>query len=62
MRPGPPRFSRSSAYVYYTECKLKNKKQRRPWNEAIEMHMVTNSNYETWYVLWDIKNNNRANF
>ena len=34
MRPGLPRFSRSSASVYYTECKPKNKKQGRPGNEA----------------------------
>ena len=38
--PGLPRFcslvcvSRSSASVYYTECKLKNKKRGRPGNEA----------------------------
>jgi len=35
MRPGLPRFLRSSASVYYTERKLKNKKRGRPGNEAI---------------------------
>jgi len=34
MRPGLPRFSRSSASVYYTERKPKNKKRGRPGNEA----------------------------
>ena len=34
MRPGLPRFSCSSASVYYTERKLKNKKWGRPGNEA----------------------------
>ena len=32
--PGLPRFSRSSASVYYTERKPKNKKRGRPGNEA----------------------------
>ena len=32
--PGLPRFSRSSASVYYTERKPKNKKWGRPGNEA----------------------------
>ena len=34
MRPGLPRFSRSSASVYYTERKPKNKKRGRPGSEA----------------------------
>ena len=34
MRPGLPRFSCSSASVYYTERKPKNKKWGRPGNEA----------------------------
>ena len=34
MRPGLPRFSRSSTSVYYTERKPKNKKRGRPGNEA----------------------------
>ena len=34
MFPGLPRFSRSSASVYYTEWKPKNKKWGRPGNEA----------------------------
>ena len=34
MKPGLPRFSRSSASVYYTERKPKNKKRGRPGNEA----------------------------
>jgi len=34
MRPGLPRFLRSSASVYYTERKPKNKKRGRPGNEA----------------------------
>ena len=36
MRPDLPRFSRSSASVYYTERKPKNKKRGRPGNEAIK--------------------------
>ena len=32
--PGLPRFSRSSASVYYTERKPKNKKRGRPGNET----------------------------
>ena len=35
MRPGLPRFSRSSASMYYTEHKPKRKKRGRPGNEAI---------------------------
>ena len=38
MRPGLPRFSRSSASVYSTECKPKNKKRGRPGNEARDEH------------------------
>ena len=34
MRQGLPRFSHSSAPVYYTESKPKNKKRGRPGNEA----------------------------
>ena len=34
MKPGLPRFSCSSASVYYTERKSKNKKRGRPGNEA----------------------------
>ena len=34
MFPGLPRFSRSSASVYYTERKPKNKKRGRPGNDA----------------------------
>ena len=34
MFPGLPRFLRSSASVYYTEHKPKNKKRGRPGNEA----------------------------
>ena len=33
-----PVFSRSSASVYYTECKPKNKKRGRPGNEASSKH------------------------
>ena len=40
--PGLPRFSRSSASVYYTERKLKNKKRGRPGNEA------------KWYPGWQL--------
>ena len=35
MRPGLPRFSRSSASMYYTEHKPKRKKRGRPGNKAI---------------------------
>ena len=34
VRPGLPHFSRSSASVYYTEHKTKNKKRGRPGNKA----------------------------
>ena len=34
MRPGLPRFSCSSASVYYTEHKPKNTKRGKPGNEA----------------------------
>ena len=34
--PRPSAFCHSSASVYYTECKLKNKKWGRPGNEAIQ--------------------------
>ena len=34
MFPGLPRFLRSSASMYYTEHKSKNKKRGRPGNEA----------------------------
>ena len=38
--PRPSLFSRSSAPVYYTECKPKNKKWGRPGNEAkMEQHL-----------------------
>jgi len=36
MRPGLPRFSRSSTSVYYTERKPKNKKRGRPGNKAMK--------------------------
>ena len=36
MRPGLPRLSRSSASMYYTERKPKNKKRGRPGNKAIK--------------------------
>ena len=39
--PGLPRFSRSSASVYYTERKPKNKKRGRPGNEANIMPWFT---------------------
>jgi len=34
MKPGLPRFSRSSASVYYTERKLKNKKTGEAWERG----------------------------
>ena len=33
-----PFFATPSAFMHYTECKLKNKTQRRPGNEARDDH------------------------
>ena len=41
MSPGLPRFSRSSASVYYNERKPKNKKRARPGNEARHYPWIT---------------------
>ena len=40
MRPGLPRFPRSSTSMYYTEHKPKNKKRGRPGNEAISCNLI----------------------
>ena len=54
MRPGLPRFSRSSASVYYTERKPKNKKWGRPGNEAIVMRHSTSilCHWQKMIVIW----------
>ena len=51
MRPGLPRFSHSSASVYYTERKPKSTKRGRPGNEAKNVYQVSVLFYYTVYII-----------